>query len=186
MAGELTHARLDHRRVWRLRPRLEGTVVVERAGRPSDRGPAGRADVLPARTTVRAPGDPPTNRDPGWRARGPRRLEANRPRGRRAEARPGDRAAALPRHPGSRAHPRLERRIRRPSAVQRRPALQPAICDRARHLPDGAPALRERRVAGGRGGLSPPFSPSRPPGNPPPPPPPPTRRAPPGGGPTPP
>src|SRR3989475_1167180 len=92
MAGELTHAPLDHRRGWRLRTRPDGPVVVERAGRTSDRGPAGRADVLPARTTVRAPGDPPTNRDPGWRARGPRRLEANRPRGRRAEARPGDRA----------------------------------------------------------------------------------------------
>src|SRR5205809_7580563 len=99
MAGELAHARLDHRRLRRLRPRLDGPLVVEPARRASDRGPAGRADVLPARTTVRAPGDPPTNRDPGWRARGPRRLEAHRPRGRRAEARPGNRAAALPRHP---------------------------------------------------------------------------------------
>src|SRR3989475_6952852 len=176
MAGELTHARLDHRRVWRLRPRLDGPVVVERAGRTSDRGPAGRAVVLLARTTVRAHGDPPTNRDPGWRARGPRRLEANRPRGRRAETRPGDRAATLPRHPGSRAHPRLERRVLRPSAVQRGPALQPAVRDRARHLPDGAPSLRERRVAGGKGGPLPPPSPSPPAGNPPPPPPPPPRR----------
>src|SRR5213594_4666283 len=156
--GELTHARLDHRRVWRLRPRLDGPVVVERAGRTSDRGPAGRAVVLLARTTVRAHGDPPTNRDPGWRARGPRRLEANRPRGRRAEARPGDRAATLPRHPQSRAHPRLERRVRRPSAIQRGPTIQPAIRDRARHLPDGAHALRERRVAGGRGALRPRLS----------------------------
>src|SRR3989449_4039562 len=135
MAGELTHARLDHRRVWRLRPRLDGPVVVERAGRTSDRGPAGRADVLPARTTVRAPGDPPTNRDPGWRARGPRRLEANRPRGRRAEARPGDRAAALPRHPGSRAHPRLERRGRRPPAVSTRTPPLPPLFDPPRQPP---------------------------------------------------
>src|SRR2546421_2996067 len=155
MAGELTHARLDHRRVWRLRPRLDGPVVVERAGRPSDRGPAGRADVLPARTTVRAPGDPPTNRDPGWRARGPRRLEANRPRGRRAEARPGDRAAALPRHPGSRAHPRLERRGPRPSAVQTPPAPQPTEFDRGTPLSDGAPALLRRAGGGRRGGTFP-------------------------------
>src|SRR2546422_10094985 len=77
MAGELTHARLDHRRVWRLRPRLDGPVVVERAGRASDRGPPGPAVGLPARTTVPAPRDPPTNRDPGWRARGPRHLQAN-------------------------------------------------------------------------------------------------------------
>lgn len=36
MAGELAHARLDHRRVRGLRLRLDGPLVVERAGRASD------------------------------------------------------------------------------------------------------------------------------------------------------
>src|SRR2546427_12187815 len=63
MAGELTHARLDHRRVWRLRPRLDGPVVVERAGRTSDLGPAGRGDVVSARTNVRIPRGTPEEQD---------------------------------------------------------------------------------------------------------------------------
>src|SRR5438876_238116 len=158
MAGELAHARLDHRRLRRLRPRLDGPMVVEPARRASDRGPAGPADVLPARAAVRTPRDPSTNRYPGRRAGGARGLEANRPRGRRAETGPGDRAAALPRSPRPRAHPRLERRVCRSSAVQRGSALQPAIRDRAQHLPDGAHALRERRVAGGGGAFRPRLS----------------------------
>src|SRR5207249_6490972 len=158
MAGELAHARLDHRRLRRLRPRLDGPMVVEPARRASDRGPAGRADVLPTCPAVRTPRDPSTDRDPGRRARGARGLEAHRPRGRRAETGPGDRAAALPRSPRPRAHPRLERRVRRSSAVQRGSALQPAIRDRARYLPDGAHALRERRVAGGGGAFRPRLS----------------------------
>src|SRR2546422_8162364 len=62
MAGELTHARPDHPPVWRLRPRLDGPVVVEPAGPASDRGPAGRAVGLPAPTTLPAPRGPPPNR----------------------------------------------------------------------------------------------------------------------------
>src|SRR5438093_1291397 len=46
MAGELAHARLDHRRLRGLRPRLDGPLALERAGGASDRGPEGRADVL--------------------------------------------------------------------------------------------------------------------------------------------
>src|SRR5207245_2222013 len=40
MAGELTHARLDHRRVWRLRPRLDAPLVLDLVGRASDCGPS--------------------------------------------------------------------------------------------------------------------------------------------------
>src|SRR6266571_9316476 len=130
-------ARLDHRCLRRLRPRFDGPLALERARGASDRGPAVPADVLSARGPRRPAGNPPADGDPGRRARGAGGLSPDRARGRRGEVRPGDRPATLPRHPRARAHPRFERRVRRPPVVQRGPALLPAIRDGPRALPDG-------------------------------------------------
>src|SRR5439155_393541 len=60
-----------------------------------------------------------------------------------------------PRHSRDRAHPRFERRVRRPPAVQRRPALLPAVRDGPRALPDGPRPVRERHLDAGGGALRP-------------------------------
>src|SRR5205809_7540349 len=155
LRGGVAHPRLDHRCLRRLRPRLDGPRALERARGPPDRGPAVPAAVLPARGPRRAAGDSPTDGDPGRRPRGAGGPAANRPRGRRGPAGPGNRPAALPRHPRDRAHPRFERRVRRPPAVQRRPALLPTVRDGPRALPDGARPVRERDLDAGGGALRP-------------------------------
>src|SRR5438876_4075355 len=155
LRGGVAHPRLDHRCLRRLRPRLDGPLALERAWGPPDRGPAVPADVLPARGPRRAAGDPPADRDPGRRPRGAGGPAADRPRGRRGEGGPRDRPAALPRHPRDRAHPRFERRVHRPPAVQRGPALLTTVRDGPRALPDGPRAVRERHLDPGGGALRP-------------------------------
>ena len=144
---------MDHRRVRGLRPGRYGPLALERGARRAHRGPALRAVLLPARHAKRAPRPPEAHRDSGRCARGPRGRAAHRSRGRRHQARPRDHPAALPRLGEGRAHPRLEWRLYGPSSLRRRLEVQPALRDRARHLPHGPRAVRERRVARRRGAL---------------------------------